>query len=151
MSKKKPLGVVSQREIISTTAATTLLEISGDWPSFLVLINKEMRYPPPYESIHLKAFRHSKLKHKNTVRQSARIPALFQGLDGLRPKPYSHDNDIHSSLHNVPQTGRTAKDSFDPTVFSPTPAALQRIDKAVRRVSQPDHGIELSDQVNETL
>jgi len=92
--------------------------IKGKRPNFLILMNDEERFPPPYENAEAKQWR---LEHSKT-----RLEIASHGLDLRRhytgaiacaPSRATIFTGQYPSLHGVSQTPGLAKSSADPAMF----------------------------------
>lgn len=87
-------------------------------PNFLFLMVDEQRYPTPYESAELKAFRHNYLLTQRKLRETGiefkRHYAASTACAASRASLYTGH---YPSLHGVTNTDGAAKDLSDPGMF----------------------------------
>jgi arylsulfatase A-like enzyme len=84
-------------------------------PNVLVIMTDEERYPPPYESDQVRAFRRTQLPARERIRDGAlEFHRHYVGSTACVPSRATLFTGQYPSLHGVSQTDGVAKSSSDP-------------------------------------
>jgi arylsulfatase A-like enzyme len=86
-----------------------------DRPNILLIMTDEERYPPPYESADVRAFRSSQLTARESLRAKGReFHRHYAGSTACTPSRATLFTGQYPSLHGVSATDGTAKHPTDP-------------------------------------
>ena len=86
-----------------------------DRPNILLIMTDEERYAPPYEVESVKAFRHSQLGARESIRsRGLEFHRHYAGSTACTPSRATLFTGQYPSLHGVTSTDGTAKQSSDP-------------------------------------
>ncbi len=86
-----------------------------DTPNILLIMTDEERYPPPYETDAVKAFRRKQLPARESIRsRGLEFHRHYAGSTACTPSRATLFTGQYPSLHGVNSTDGTAKQSSDP-------------------------------------
>ncbi|MGD0310884.1 MAG: sulfatase-like hydrolase/transferase [Acidimicrobiales bacterium] len=86
-----------------------------DRPNILLIMTDEERYPPPYEADSVRAFRHSQLTARESIRsRGLEFHRHYAGSTACTPSRATLFTGQYPSLHGVTSTDGTAKQASDP-------------------------------------
>ena len=87
-------------------------------PNFLIILCDQMRFPPPYETESLKAFRDEHLPTENLLRENGvEFTRHYTASAACTPSRTCILTGHYPSLHGLSQTYGGAKEACDPEVF----------------------------------
>jgi arylsulfatase A-like enzyme len=96
-----------------------------DRPNILLIMTDEERYPPPYESADVRAFRTSQLTARESIRARGReFHRHYAGSTACTPSRATLFTGQYPSLHGVSATDGTAKHATDPAMHWLDPDAV---------------------------
>lgn len=97
----------------------------GERPNFLIFMVDEERYPPPYETEEVKAWRKRYLKVQDLLRQTGvEFHRHYAAATACCPSRATFFTGQYPSLHGVTQTTGTAKTPYDPGMFWLDPSTV---------------------------
>lgn len=109
-------------------------ETLGRRPNILLLITDEQRYPPPYETPELSAFRRNHLAAQESLREHAvELHRHYTMATACAPARASLFTGQYPSLHEVTQTDGMAKAAWDRDIFWLAPDGVATLGDWFRR------------------
>ena len=100
---------------VNTTTDAPNMVSSMDRPNILLIMTDEERYPPPYESADVLAFRASQLTARQSLRAKGReFHRHYAGSTACTPSRATLFTGQYPSLHGVSTTDGLAKHASDP-------------------------------------
>ena len=114
--------------------------INNKRPNFLILMNDEERFPPPYENAEAREWR---LEHSKTRLEIARhglnLNRHYTGAIACAPSRATLFTGQYPSLHGVSQTPGLAKSSADPAMFWLDPSTVPTLGDYMRAGGYQTH------------
>ena len=99
------------------SAGSTAYGCRMDRPNILLIMTDEERYPPPYESEAVRAFRVSQLPARESIRASGvEFHRHYAGSTACTPSRATLFTGQYPSLHGVSSTDGVAKQNTDPAM-----------------------------------
>ena len=87
-------------------------------PNILVIMTDEDRFPPPYETPTVRAWRESQLQGRNLIRRnSMEFLRHYTGASACVPARTTFFTGHYPALHGVSQTDGAAKTAFDSSMY----------------------------------